>query len=66
MLNLSSTKFWHAIGVQLVASIALFTGHLEGSLWVSASTLALGSYSIADVAHKRITTNAQTPPGAGS
>lgn len=65
MLNLSSTKFWHALLVQLVASVALFTGHMDGSTWVAASTIALGIYSLADVAQKRIT-NAQAAPGAGS
>jgi hypothetical protein len=52
-VNLSSTKFIHAMGVQVVASIALFTGHLDGATWVAASTIALGIYSVADVMQKR-------------
>lgn len=52
-INWQSTKFLHAILVQLVASVALFTKHLDGGTWVAASTLALGIYSIADVAAKR-------------
>lgn len=53
-MNWQSTKFLHAIGVQAVASVALFTGHLDGSTWVAASTIALGIYSIADVAAKKV------------
>jgi len=52
-INWQSTKFIHALLVQLVASVALFTKHLDGGTWVAASTLALGIYSIADVAAKR-------------
>jgi hypothetical protein len=52
-MNWQSTKFIHAIGVQLVASIALFTRHMDASTWVAASTIALGIYSIADVVQKR-------------
>jgi type IV secretory pathway protease TraF len=53
-MNWQSTKFLHAIGVQAVASVALFTGHLDGATWVAASTIALGIYSIADVAAKKV------------
>lgn len=59
-MNWKSTKFVHALGVQFVASVALFTGHIDGGTWVAASTLALGIYSISDVAQKRITANAST------
>ena len=52
-MNWQSTKFVHALIVQLVASVALFTRHLDGGTWVAASTIALGIYSIADVAAKR-------------
>lgn len=54
-MNWQSTKFVHALLVQLVASVALFTGHMDGSIWVAASTIALGIYSLADVAQKKIT-----------
>lgn len=53
-LNWQSTKFAHALLVQAIASVALFTGHLDGGAWVAASTLALGIYAVADVAQKRI------------
>jgi hypothetical protein len=53
-VNITSTKFVHAIGVQVVASVALFTGHLDGPTWVAASTIALGIYSIADVMQKKV------------
>lgn len=53
-MNWNSTKFAHAIGVQVVASVALFTGHLDGSTWVAASTIALGIYAAADVMQKKI------------
>lgn len=57
-MNWQSTKFAHALLVQLVASVALFTRHIDGGTWVAASTLALGIYSIADVASKRVERNA--------
>ena len=53
-MNWQSTKFIHAMAVQGVASIALFTGHMDGATWVAASTIALGIYSIADVAAKKV------------
>lgn len=53
MINWQSTKFMHAMAVQLVASVALFTKHMDGTTWVAASTIALGIYSIADVVQKR-------------
>ncbi len=52
-MTLKGTKFAHAIGAQVVASIALFTGHLDGPTWVAATALTLGIYSIADVIQKR-------------
>lgn len=58
-MNWKSTKLGHALGVQAIASIALFTGHLSGEAWVAASTLALGIYSVADVAQKRIAASGQ-------
>lgn len=56
-VNWKSTKFWHAMSVQMIASVALFTKHLDGGVWLAASTLALGIYSIADVAQKRVESN---------
>jgi hypothetical protein len=53
-VNIKSTKFLHAMGVQVVASIGLFTGHLDGATWVAASTIALGIYAAADVAQKKL------------
>jgi hypothetical protein len=52
-VNITSTKFIHAIGAQAVACIALFTGHLDGATWVAATTITLGIYSLADVVQKR-------------
>jgi hypothetical protein len=52
-INWQSTKFIHAMAVQAVASVALFTGHLDGATWVAASTVSLGIYSIADVIQKK-------------
>jgi hypothetical protein len=49
-MNWKSTKFIHSMGVQIVATVALFTAHLTGGEWIAASTLALGIYSIANVA----------------
>lgn len=54
-MNWRSTKFQHAMAVQVVATIDLFTGHISGAEWIAASTIALGIYSIADVAHKKVT-----------
>jgi hypothetical protein len=56
-MNWRSTKFVHAIGVQAVATVALFTGHITGSEWIAASTIALGIYAAADVASGRLAKN---------
>ena len=53
-MNWKSTKFQHAMFVQTVATVALFTGHLDGGVWLAASTLTLGVYSLADVAQKKL------------
>lgn len=52
-MNWRGTKFIHALSVQAIASVALFTGHLDGPTWVAASTIALGIYAAADVIQKR-------------
>jgi hypothetical protein len=49
-----STKFAHAIGVQAIATVALFTGHISGAEWITASTIALGIYTVGEVAQKRL------------
>lgn len=51
-MNWRSTKFQHAAFVQLLASVALFTGHLTGAEWIAASTIALAVYTAGDVAQK--------------
>jgi hypothetical protein len=56
-MNWKSTKFVHALGVQLVATVALFTDHLTGAEWITASTIALGIYAVADVASNRLAKN---------
>lgn len=38
--------------MQLLASVALFTGHLTGAEWIAASTIALAVYTAGDVAQK--------------
>lgn len=53
-INWQSTKFIHAMAVQAVASVGLFTGHIDGPTWVAASTVSLGIYSIADVMQKKV------------
>ena len=52
-MTLKGTKFAHAIGVQVIASIALFTEHLTGAEWITASTIALGIYAVADVIQRK-------------
>ncbi len=52
-MNWKSTKFQHAMFVQVVATVALFTKHLTGAEWIAASTLALTVYAAADVMQKR-------------
>jgi hypothetical protein len=56
-INWQSTKFIHALLVQVVASVALFTRHMDAPTWVAASTIALGIYSIADVMQRKNDSN---------
>lgn len=53
-MNWQSRKFVHALIVQLTAGVALFTGHMDGPTWVAASTLALGIYAAANIAHRKV------------
>lgn len=54
-MNLASTKLWHAMFVQIVSAVALFTGHIDGGTWVAASTISLAVYAAADVMQKKVT-----------
>ena len=53
-MNWQSTKFWHAMFVQIVSAVALFTNHLGPETWLGVSTIALGIYAVADVAQKNM------------
>ena len=53
-MNWQSTKFWHAMFVQIVSAVALFTNHLGPETWLGVSTIALGIYAVADVAQKKV------------
>jgi hypothetical protein len=59
-LNWKSTKFVHAMFIQGVATIALFTKHLTGAEWITATSIALTVYAIADVAQKRVVAQVST------
>lgn len=48
-----SRKFIAASFVQLVSTVALFSGHLSGAEWIAAASLALGIYGAANVAEAR-------------
>lgn len=51
--KLSSVKLWHALAVQGVSAVALFTGHMDGGTFVAASTITLGIHTAGEVASKR-------------
>lgn len=53
-MNWKSTKFVHAMFVQVVSAIMVFTRHIDQSIWLSVTTIALGIYSLADVAQKKV------------
>lgn len=48
-----SRKFALATASLLIASTALFMGHISGGEWVAAVTLILGLYGTANVADKK-------------
>ena len=53
-MNWKSSKFVHALGVQIVSAIALFTGHLSGEGWIAASTLALGIHAAGNIMAQKV------------
>jgi predicted rRNA methylase YqxC with S4 and FtsJ domains len=53
-MNWKSTKFLSASFVQVTGAIALFVGKVDGGTYVALSSLALGIYAVADVAHKKL------------
>jgi hypothetical protein len=53
LAKLNSVKLWHALAVQLVSAVALFTGHMDGGTFVAASTITLGIHTAGEVASKR-------------
>jgi hypothetical protein len=50
---LHNIKLWHALAVQAVSTVALFTGHMDGGTFVAASTITLGIHTAGEVASKR-------------
>lgn len=59
MSRWKSTKFASAAFVQVTGAVALFTGKIDGGVYVALSTLALAIHGTADVADKRLNGNAQ-------
>jgi len=53
-MNWRSTKFVHAMFVQIVSAVMVFSKHIDQSIWLGVTTLALGIYSLADVAQKKV------------
>lgn len=51
---MKNTKYFQSMFAQAVASVALFTGHLDGGTWVAAMALALGIYAASNVAAQRV------------
>lgn len=53
-MKIKGTKFIQAAFVQITGAIALFTGHLDGSVYLALSTLALGIYAAGEVTDKKL------------
>ena len=51
---LKSRKFILALLIVAISAIALFTGFLDGSLWVAAVTVVCGIYGAANVIQTKI------------
>jgi len=48
-----SRKFIAATVAQITATVGLFTGHLSGAEWITATGLILGIHNLSNVANKR-------------
>jgi hypothetical protein len=53
MDKLASRKFMLAVLAQGSGTVALFTGDMEGAVYVALTTVVLGAYGIANVMEKR-------------
>ncbi len=49
-----SRKFLLALLASIVSSIALFTIDFSGATWVSAQSIILGLYGVANVTNKKV------------
>ena len=49
-----SRKFLLALLASIVSSIALFTIDFSGTTWVSAQSIILGLYGVANVTNKKV------------
>ncbi len=59
MIPQGERTFWTAVFAQVMSTAALFTGHLTGEQWVTATTLLLGIYGGKSVAETYV--KAKTP-----
>jgi hypothetical protein len=57
--RLASRKFILAMLVQGTASVALFTGRIDGGTYVAVSSLSLSIYGASSVADKKLNPGAQ-------
>jgi hypothetical protein len=53
MVKLQNVRLWHALAVQAVSAVALFTGHMDGGTFVAASTITLGIHAAGEYAIKK-------------
>jgi hypothetical protein len=51
--KLQNVRLWHALAVQAVSAVALFTGHMDGGTFVAASTITLGIHVTSEYAIKK-------------
>jgi hypothetical protein len=53
-MNITSTKFWLAVGCLLISAYGFLAGLMDGGTWVAAMSFILGLYGAADVAQKQV------------
>jgi hypothetical protein len=53
-MTISQRKFLQAAFVQISGCVALFTGKIDGGVYVALSTLALSIYAAANVMDKKM------------
>lgn len=56
---MKNTKYWQSIGAQIISSTALFTGHIDQSIWLTATLAILGIYSASNVLSQKVAANAE-------